>query len=126
MLVVINMAIGLLATIAALCNAAPSEQTEFGVLRETTRLLPEKLVALLDELRIGGYIRYEENSTGNPYGILRLTESGKSWIATFGDEVKQFVENAPASYRISSPERSTRRGGKRAPQLPPSPAEAGA
>jgi DNA-binding HxlR family transcriptional regulator len=107
------LCVGVLANIAALCNDSADGRADFGVLRESSRLLPETLVGMLDELRIAGYIRYEENHNGNPYGILRMTPMGREFIDQFGDQAEQYISNCPERYKISAPERSTRRGGKR-------------
>jgi hypothetical protein len=107
------MAVGLVASIGALQNSAISGKASFAELRESTRLLPEKLVGLLEELRFGGYVRFEENANGNPYGLLMLTAEGRALVDGYGEDAVRFIDNAPRQYTVSSPERSTRRGGKR-------------
>ena len=85
----------------------------FAALRDSTELLPEKLVGLLDELRFGGYLQYEENENGNPYGNLSLTAAGRELLDEAGQDVSLFMANTPRHYKVSAPERSTRRGGRR-------------
>jgi hypothetical protein len=118
------LAIGILAQVAALENAAETEYAEFGVIRDASQLLPEKLVGLLDELRFGGFISLAENATGNPYGLIRLTAAGRQWVNSFGDEAETMLARAPQQFKITAPERSTRHGGKRG--LPPAEAIGGA
>ena len=103
----------MVALIAALVKDSETEYADFGRLRDGTRLLPEKLVGLLEELRFGGLIRYQENQNGNPYGLIALTAEGRSWVDSFGDEAESMIARAPQQFKITAAERSTRRNGKR-------------
>lgn len=107
------LAIGLLARIAAISTGDGDGKVAFASLRDSTRLLPEKLVAALDELRFGGYIELEENAAGNQFGSVVLTDNGRQWAGTFGEEARQILDVLPKHYLVSSPERSTRRGERR-------------
>jgi hypothetical protein len=107
------MAVGLVACIDVLQSKSDSGKASFAELRESTRLLPEKLVGLLEELRFGGYVRFEKSLTGNPYGFLTLTPEGAALVEGYGDDIAHFMDNTPQQYIISAPERSSRRGGKR-------------
>jgi hypothetical protein len=75
--------------------------------------------SLLDELRFGGYILYEENENGNPYGNLVLTPAGAALLDGAEENVQGFMLSVPKQYKVSAPERSTRRGGKRNAEVPP-------
>jgi hypothetical protein len=108
----------ILAKVAQLRN--PETQcTEFGALREDTRLKPELLVEALDELRGCRLITFERNATGNPYGILRVTAIGEHWLQDVGPLALLALEHCPRQLKISAPERSTRRGRRRTAEVQP-------
>jgi hypothetical protein len=105
------IAIGVLAQLVTLCDTHDNS-ADFAQLRESTGLLPEILVSSLEELRFGGYLRCAENQNGNPCGQLSVTQAGRETVALFGENAAQLLDQAPARFKVSAPERSSRRGGK--------------
>ena len=104
--------LGLLARIATLAGDSAGAEVDFAALRESCGLLPELLINAIEELRVARCLTFREQGS-NPYGCLSITPQGARILELAGPAAQQLLDYLPQSCRNSSPERSSRYGGKR-------------
>jgi hypothetical protein len=104
--------VAILARIAELSKTSPDACADFAALRESSRLLPEHLVGLIEGLGFSGHLSIRANSTNNPFGILALTPRGQELLELIGLDAAELLALVPEKCKVSAPERSSRRGGR--------------